>query len=35
LQDDSAWEYTTFEQLQDAPEAFQPQAKHLVPEPVF
>ena len=35
LQDDSAWEYTTFEQLQDAPEAFQMPIKPLMPEPVF
>jgi UDP-3-O-[3-hydroxymyristoyl] N-acetylglucosamine deacetylase len=35
LQDETAWEYTTFEQLQDAPDAFQPQSKQLVAEPVF
>jgi len=35
LQDESAWEYTTFEQLQDAPEVFSDARKDLLIEPAF
>ena len=35
LQDESAWEYTTFEQKQDAPETFSEVRNGLLVEPVF
>jgi UDP-3-O-[3-hydroxymyristoyl] N-acetylglucosamine deacetylase len=35
LQDESAWEYTTFEQKQDAPETFSELRNGLLAEPVF
>ncbi|NOS95322.1 MAG: UDP-3-O-acyl-N-acetylglucosamine deacetylase [Methylotenera sp.] len=35
LQDESAWEYTTFEQADDAPVAFLSQPKQLKPEPIY
>ncbi len=35
MQDDSAWEYTTFEKADDAPTAFLSQSKQLKPEPIY
>jgi len=35
MQDETAWEYATFEKLEDAPEAFAEQNKLLVPEPIY
>jgi len=35
LQDESAWEYVTFEHLQDAPESFVEQNNQLKPEPIY
>jgi len=35
MQDETAWEYATFEKQEDAPEAFVEQNKLLVPEPIY
>ena len=35
LQDEAAWEYTTFEKTDDAPAAFLSQSKQLKPEPIY
>lgn len=35
VQDETAWEYTTFEKQEDAPVAFLPMTKHLMPEPIY
>lgn len=35
LQDETAWEYVTFEKNEDAPDAFSSQSKQLVPEPIY
>ena len=35
LQDESAWEFVTFEHLQDAPESFVEQNNQLKPEPIY
>ncbi|MDO9392911.1 MAG: UDP-3-O-acyl-N-acetylglucosamine deacetylase, partial [Methylotenera sp.] len=35
LQDETAWEYATFEKQEDAPDAFSAQEKQLFPEPIY
>jgi len=35
LQDESAWEYITFDKLEDAPGAFSLKNKQLIPEPIY
>jgi UDP-3-O-[3-hydroxymyristoyl] N-acetylglucosamine deacetylase len=35
LQDETAWEYVTFERTEDAPDAFLSQSKQFKPEPIY
>jgi UDP-3-O-[3-hydroxymyristoyl] N-acetylglucosamine deacetylase len=35
LQDESAWEYVTFEHTKDAPESFVEQSDQLKPQPIY
>ncbi len=35
LQDETAWEYTTFDKAEDAPSEFLSQIKQLIPEPIY
>ncbi len=35
LQDETAWEYVTFEKNEDAPNAFLSQSRQLMPEPIY
>jgi len=35
LQDETAWEYTTFDKQEDAPKEFVSQAKLMMPEPIY